>query len=141
MLESVYSYGLVIIFSGIKFIFGPTMSFGLGLSYWEAVCCTTAGMMLYVGVVSFMGQTIRRYIQLRQKRRKLFTSGNRWKVRFWRKYGLIGTAWATPIILTPVGGTMLALSFGEKPLRIIIHMLFSAIFWSMAICFGIYLFK
>jgi len=50
---------------------------------------------------------------------------------FWSKYGLTGVALFTPVFLTPIGGTILALSLGYSKEKILFYMLISAISWSV----------
>ncbi len=119
----------------IKFIFGPTIGFASGLSYWETVFCTVLGMMLAVCAVSFLGLPFRNFLLLRfAKNTKRFSPRKRMVVRIWKKYGIIGIAFLTPLILTPIGGSIIAVSFGEKTPKIISYMLISAIFWAIILC-------
>jgi hypothetical protein len=46
----------------------------------------------------------------------------------------------TPVVLTPIGGTLLAVSSGSPKEKIIIYMLVSASFWSVVISLLIYFF-
>jgi hypothetical protein len=57
-----------------------------------------------------------------------------------RKYGLGGIAFFTPLILTPIGGTLLALSTNKPRENILVYMLISAIFWSTLFTFAVYSF-
>jgi hypothetical protein len=45
-----------------------------------------------------------------------------------------GVAFLTPLIFTPIGGTILLTSFGSPRKHILISMLISAVFW--AVCFS-----
>jgi hypothetical protein len=45
----------------------------------------------------------------------------------------------TPVILTPIGGTLLAVGFGSPRPKILLYMLISAGFWSVVLTFSIYL--
>ena len=49
-------------------------------------------------------------------------------VKLWRKRGMLGVAFLTPVLFSPIIGTMIAISFGEQKRNIIIKMLISAIF-------------
>jgi hypothetical protein len=57
-----------------------------------------------------------------------------------RKYGLGGIAFFTPLIFTPIGGTLLALSTNKPREKILVYMLISAIFWSALFTFAVYAF-
>ncbi|MDL5045999.1 hypothetical protein QQ054_08125 [Oscillatoria amoena NRMC-F 0135] len=58
----------------------------------------------------------------------------------WRKYGLAGVALLTPLIFTPIGGTILAVAFGSPKDKILIYMFISAVFWAVMFSTLIYLF-
>ena len=51
-----------------------------------------------------------------------------------------GVALLTPIILTPIGGTLLAVSSGSPRRKIIVYMFISSSFWSVVISSAIYFF-
>jgi hypothetical protein len=46
----------------------------------------------------------------------------------------------TPIILTPIGGTLLAVSSGSPREKIVFYMFISASFWSVVISSAVYFF-
>jgi membrane protein DedA with SNARE-associated domain len=125
-------YISVLIASMLKFIGGPLSGVALGLHWVETFVCTVAGMMASVFIFTFLGQTLK-YTLLRRfyKARRLFTPRNRRIVRIWRKYGMAGVAFLTPLILTPIGGTIVAASFGESKAKIFFYMLVSALFWGL----------
>jgi len=60
----------------------------------------------------------------------LFTKRNRRFVIFWRKYGLFGVSFLTPLVFSPIIGTLLVNAFGGSKKKIITYMLISAAFWS-----------
>ncbi|HZB13588.1 MAG TPA: hypothetical protein VE467_11185, partial [Chryseolinea sp.] len=74
------------------------------------------------------------------KKRNKFSPRNRRFVTIWKKYGLIGVAALTPILLTPIGGTLLALSSGSPKDKIIFYMFISASVWSVIMSVGLYFF-
>ena len=65
------------------------------------------------------------------KKRRLFTKRNRRFVIIWKKFGLFGVTFLTPIIFTPIGGAILVSYLGGKRRTILYYMLVSAVFWSM----------
>ena len=124
-------YISVIVTSMFKFLIGPPVGYQLDLSFLESFLLTTLGMMAGVIVFTFLGRQIKIHIYDRFIRPKqLFTPRNRRIVRVWRKYGLLGIAFLTPIFLSPPGGTLIAVSFGEKRRRIFLYMFVSGAFWS-----------
>ena len=69
----------------------------------------------------------------RRKKRKIFTRKNRRFVKVWRKYGVPGIAFFTPILLSPPGGSILANAFGGKRKEIIKWMWIFGAAWSLII--------
>jgi len=130
-------YGTVFLGSMFKFIFGPLTGAASGLSLWETTLISVGGMMTSVLIFSLIGQGARKVwvTQLRKHNspRPLFTRANRRIVTVWKHFGLGGIAFFTPLIFSPIVGTMLAVSFGETPRRIVPAMLLSAIFWGVAL--------
>lgn len=120
------------VFSGsmFKFILGPILGSLSKLSIVEIALLTAGGMMTSVLIVSLLGARLRKFIQRRfYKKRKLFSKKTRRQVIFWRRYGLKGVAFLTPILFSPIVGTLLATSYGESTKKIIVYMLISSIFW------------
>lgn len=133
-------YLSVLITSMFKFLVGPLVGYQLRLSFFESFLMTLLGMMLGVLVFVYLGQQLKKHLIARFFQKKLFSPRNRRLVRIWRRYGLIGIAFLTPILLSPPGGTLIAASFGEKKMKIIYYMFFSGLFWSAATVALVYLF-
>lgn len=126
--------------SMLKFIFGPLGGFAAGLELVTTILVTVAGMMTVVFSFTYAGTWIREKIIHRFfGKRKRFTQNNRKFVRIWKKYGLFGVAALTPVLLTPIGGTLLALSSGSPKEKIIIFMFISASVWSVVFSVAVYL--
>lgn len=70
------------------------------------------------------------YVKKDQKR-KLFTPANRRIVKVWQRFGLLGIAFITPVILSIPIGTVIASGFAGNRKRVIIYMFFSVLFWSL----------
>ncbi len=66
-----------------------------------------------------------------QKNKKIFSARSRKFVRLWRKYGLIGVAFLTPVIISIPIGTILVNAFEDNKKKIFIYMFFSILFWSV----------
>ncbi len=125
-----------------KFVLGPITALPLELPYLAAVALTAGGMMTTVCLLTFAGSGLRnRWMAQLNRNRKRFSLRSRRMVRIWRKYGILGTAVLTPILLTPIGGTLVAIAFGEKKWRIVYYMLGSAIFWGFVITAAVYYFR
>ena len=128
-------YGTVFVGSMFKFIFGPVTGEASGLPAWQTCGLTIAGMMASVLIFSLVGQEARKnwVSRLRRKGTSLtFTTKNRRIVMIWSRFGLGGIAFFTPVIFSPIIGTMLAVSFGVPTRRIVPAMLASALFWGLA---------
>ncbi len=123
----------------VKFILGPTTGFLQGLAVWETFGCTVVGMMLSVSIVLGLGTPMRNFlIETFGKDQKRFTPRKRMIVRVWKKYGLAGIAFLTPLILTPIGGSLITVSIGEKTKRILLFMLLSACLWGFVLTLTVY---
>lgn len=124
-----------------KFVAGPLGGYVAGFSYLGTVLLTASGMMGSVLVFTYLGKALKKYvINNLFKNRKKFTPRNRKFVAVWRKYGTNGVAFLTPVILTPIGGTLLMTSMGTPRKTIVVTMLLSAVFWSFIITGVIYFF-
>jgi len=122
----------VFLFSMLKFIFGPTLGFAARLHFITTVLATIGGMMTTVVAFTYFGEWMRTILSKRFFReQKKFTPKNRRKVTLWRKYGLTWIAFLTPLFLTPLGGTLLAVSSGSPKEKIIFFMLISATAWAL----------
>jgi hypothetical protein len=128
-------YFSIFLFSMVKFVLGPVTALPLGVPYLATVALTAGGMMATVCLLTFAGAGLRQRLN---RNRRVFTPRNRRLVRIWRKYGIAGTALLTPLLLTPIGGTLVAVAFGEKKWRIVVYMLGSAVFWGFVITAAIF---
>ncbi|MEZ0542314.1 hypothetical protein [Fibrella arboris] len=132
-------YISVALASMLKFIGGPLAGLALKLSWHETAICSAIGMMASVLLVLFAGSAISQ-LQARYQKAvpRLFSKRTRLAVRIWQKSGLAGIALLTPILLTPIGGTALAISFRVPMPRIILAMLMSGSFWGVVLSWGMY---
>jgi hypothetical protein len=141
MLEELVKAIPVYFSSMLKFIFGPLGGYMAGLNLVTTILTTVASMMTVVLGLAFFGDYLKKDL-LRSffERRKKFSDRNRRFVTIWRKYGLLGVAALTPVLLTPIGGTLLAISFGTPRNKLIIYMFVSAAVWSVVLSSGFYFF-
>ena len=122
-----------------KFVFGPIGGYAARLNIVTTIIATTAGSMTVVLLFAFFGNFIRTKIMHRFfNKRKLFTVRNRRFVTIWKKYGIIGIAVLTPILLTPIGGSILAVSFGAPRNKLILYMLITSTFWAIVFSVLVY---
>lgn len=134
--EAAYVYFLSI----FKFIFGPVLGLSYGFGVIWTAALTTLGTLTAAIVFSFFGPQIRAFFSLffkKKKQKKVFTKKNRRFVKIWNKYGVAGIAFFTPILLTPIGGTILANAFGGKKSEIIKYMLLWSAFWSVTLTYAL----
>ncbi len=123
---------LIVYFTAIfKFVPAPLIALYQNLTILEATILTTLGTMTTVITLTFAGERFRKFI-LRKffRKRKLFTPGNRKKVRFIRKYGIKGVAFLTPVVFGPVIGALLASTLGAAKHKIFISMAICCLFWA-----------
>ena len=125
----------------IKFVAGPFGGYMMGLSLFTTILTTVASMMTVVIGLSFFGDFLRkRVLDKFFAKRKKFSERSRKLITNWRKYGLPGVAALTPLLLTPIGGTLIALSFGTPRDKLIVYMFVSAAVWSVILSGVFYLF-
>ncbi len=131
----------ILLLTMLKFIAGPTLGYAAGFSFIATVLITIGGMMSSVLLFTYLGTLLRQKVLRRFfKRRKLFTKRNRRFVKIWKRYGVVGISFLTPLILTPIGGTILLTSVGSPKNKIVWTMLVSSIFWSLFFTAVIYSF-
>ena len=135
-MSELIKYVLVYALSGFKFIFGPTMGAAYGFSIVLTGVLTTLGMMTTVYVISYFGPQIRLLmVRLFGKRKKepVFSPRRRRFVRIWKKYGIQGIAFLTPLLLTPVGGAFFANALGVQRKDIFKWMWIFGTFWAFVL--------
>jgi len=127
---------VVVLPSGLKFFLGPIFGYLAGYHITIRLVGTVAGMMTSVFVFTFFGDLIRLAIHKwfpPKKKKKRFTAGNRRIVTVWKKFGMVGVAALTPVLFTPIPGTIIAVSFGAPRNKIFLYMFISAVIWSFII--------
>lgn len=124
--------------SMLKFIFGPAGGYAVGLHLATTIVTTVAGTMTVVVVLTYFGNWMRNTVFSRFPRRKLLKPSP-FLDRIWKRYGLVGIAALTPLLLTPIGGALLAVGTGSPREKILIYMLISSSVWATAISTAIYL--
>jgi hypothetical protein len=124
----------------LKVFFGPTLGYATGLHIITTILVTIGGMMASVTLFTFFGTWLREKILIRfqKKNQKKFTPNKRKLVSLWKKYGLVGVAVLTPLLLTPIGGTIVAVSFGSPKQKILLYMFISATIFAIGMSFAIY---
>ena len=127
--------------SMLKFVFGPLGGYAAKINVVTTILATVAGTMTVVLLFAFAGDWMRENVINRFfPKRKKFSERNRRFVTIWKKYGVAGVAFLTPILLTPIGGTLVAISFGSPRDKLILYMFISASAWASVFSLAIYLF-
>jgi hypothetical protein len=122
----------------IKFFAGPVLGAAAGYNAWEIIAVSVSGMMTSVTFFTFLGTRVKKALQARSsKQKKVFSKKNRRIVRIWNAYGEVGIAALTPILLTPIGGTLILVSFGSDKRKILLYMLLSGLAWGALFSFSI----
>ena len=121
----------VFLFSTVKFLAGPLAGNTMGLGFWPTLGLTVAGMMTSVFIISGVGRAWVRHRQLQRRLRRapVFSKRSRNIIKIFRRFGMGGIAFLTPILLSPIGGTVIATLLGVPRTRILLHMLWSAVLW------------
>jgi hypothetical protein len=139
MWELFLQYFTVYLFSSVKFIGGPVLGIAYGLNFFETAIATVLGMMTSVYLLSYFKSFFRdKFLKYVISEKKLLK--NERALAIWDKYGIKGIAFLTPILFSPMIGTILALSFGGARRKVVFYMFISAVFWAVIYCGGIYFF-
>lgn len=132
MLDTLLKYAYVYLGSMFKFVLGPMTGTFSHLTFIETAIFTTLGMMTTVLIISLLGEPLRkRMIQRFRRNKPLFTKRNRMIVRVWSRFGLKGVAFLTPLLLSPIGGAIIATSFGGSRRKLFTYMFISAAAWGV----------
>ncbi|AWM35500.1 hypothetical protein DDQ68_18615 [Hymenobacter nivis] len=115
----------------VKFLGGPLAGVSMGLPFGLTLLLTVAGMMTTVFIISGVGRVWVRHRQQQRRLRRvpIFSSRSRNIIKVFRRFGMGGIAFLTPVLLSPIGGTVIATLLGVPRGRILLHMLWSAVFW------------
>jgi hypothetical protein len=143
-LEDVWQIIAVILLSSVKFgLGGVPLALGLyHFSFFKTVVTTSIGGILGIIVFGYLSDVILRYTKnfvkkWREKHpgkvRKKFTLKNKLIVKVKRRFGLVGLAILTPTLLSMPLGMLLAERYFHNKERVILYMITSVIFWSVAI--------
>lgn len=138
MLEEVLSYLGIFLLACIKSIFPPILGPAAGMNKLEIIIVTVAGLMTSVTLFTFVGEKIKKkVIPIFIKQPKKFSKRSRRMVTTWKKYGIIGTCFLTPLILSPVGGSLLVSSVGAPRKQVFFYMFVFGLFWAVIWTFSV----
>lgn len=137
MATDIIKYLSVFLLSMVKFFGGPLAGVSMGLSFGITFALTVTGMMTSVFIFSGIGGMFSTwYIQQRRlKQKPIFNKKSRRLVQVWQRFGMSGIAFLTPVLLSPIIGTIVATVLGARQRHIMLHMLWSAVFWGLTFTF------
>jgi uncharacterized membrane protein len=132
----------VFLLSTVKFVFGAVpMALAMGFSFFEAVTITSLGG--FTGVIFFVTMSDKIVTNLKKRKekkiqqhiqpKKIFTRKNKTIIRVKKRFGLLGIALLTPLLLSIPIGCFLAVRYFKDKQRILVYMFGSILFWSIAI--------
>lgn len=162
-MEGLLKIVFVVLVSSVKFVAGPSFAYlndEYRFTFFETVSYCVAGGMLGVWVFTFFSLEIQIGINwVRRKAllalygtkliirpgheedlvhpidqtRKVFTKRSRRFVKLWRKYGLAGVAFLTPVVISIPVGTVILNLFEDHKRKIFFYMFVSILFWSIVL--------
>ncbi len=130
-------YLTVFALSMVKFLGGPLAGVSMGLPFGSTLGLTVAGMMTSVAVFSVVGARVSQWYNRRARRRgkPVFSTSSRRTVRVFQRFGIGGIAFLTPLLFSPIVGTIIATVLGGGRRQILLHMLWSAVLWGVTFTF------
>lgn len=140
MSEWVQIIGLFLL-SSTKFLFAPSSVVAAGFSFFETLLITTLGGWFGVLIFYYFGRILidlilRGFIKIKNgppKEKKTFTFTNKLIVRTKAKYGLIGLALITPVIISIPVGSIIAARYFSRTRGTIYYLFMSVLFWSLVL--------
>lgn len=134
MLPEILKYASVFAVSMFKFVAGPVAGVAAGVPAVLTWGLSVAGMMTAVLLISSVGKVWALHLRRKreQKGKPLFSRRSRRIVSIYRRFGMGGIAFLTPILFSPIGGTVIATQLHVPRWRILLHMLWSAVLWGGA---------
>lgn len=126
--------GILLVFgvSMLKFLFAFPIAIKQNINLPLTVVTTSLGMMTTVGIIVLFKNPIKIFFyKIYFNKRNKFTKTNRRIISIYQKFGLWGIAFATPPLLTPIGGTLVAVTRGESTQKILLTMFTSSIVWGI----------
>jgi len=160
---NVFELLLVMLLSGIKFLFAPVISISYGYNFLETTLFTSIGGILgllffyYLSkwiiqkyyrycptvVFYFAGEDARQKLiasQCGKKSKKKFTKKNKFLIKIRKKYGYFGVIFLTPVLLSIPIGAFIAQKYYSKNKKILIYLSVSVTIWSACLSSMYFLF-
>lgn len=138
MLEEILKYLGIYLLACLKSILPPVLGPAAGMSNFEIIVITVVGLMTSVVIFTFLGERIKKdIVPIFFKNPKKFSPKTRRMVRIWRRYGIIGVCFLTPLILSPPGGALLVSSVGAPRKQVFLYMLIFGVMWATIWTFSV----
>jgi hypothetical protein len=141
--EEMWKIISVILLSSVKFgLGGIPLALFYQFSFFKIVVTTSIGGILGIITFSYLSDQILKLVDYLtskwksthpSKPQKKFTFKNKMIVKIKTKFGLIGLAILTPTVLSMPLGMFLAKRYFHNSQRILLYMISSVLFWSIAI--------
>lgn len=139
MIDEALTYFSIYVLCMFKIIFGPIIGYSKGIHPLLTTLLTIAGMMTTITIFGLLGEQLRHTAFIRFfKFKKVFSKKSRRFVKIWKKYGIIGISFFTPILLSPPGGAILAVAFGGSKKQMMIYMFVFSVIWTFIITYAFY---
>ena len=134
MFSEILKYISIYLLSMTKFMAGPSVGVAIGMPMFWTIVISILGMMTSVLIFTLIGERtgypwITRLVNYIRSRKGL---NSRFQY-LWDRFGVAGVTFLTPILFTPIIGTILVSAMGSPRGKIIIYMFFSAVFWSITL--------
>ena len=124
-------------FCGLKFFFAIPAVVLKGYSFWETIGIAVTGGLISFFIFFYFGEFLKmifiKYFRKKDKPSKKFNRRNRFIITIKGKYGLIGLAVITPIILSVPLGSILAGRYFDTDRKTIPFMTLSIVLWAFAL--------
>jgi len=138
MMEEVLTYLGIFLLACLKSILPPLLGPAAGMKSWEIIVITVAGLMTSVVIFNFLGERIKEHVlPIFIKKPKKFSPKTRRMVRLWRRYGIIGVCFLTPLVLSPPGGAFLVATVGAPRKQVFLYMLIFGLMWATIWTFSV----
>ena len=134
MYSELLKYVSVYLLSMTKFMAGPSIGMAVGMPILGTVVISVLGMMTSVLIFSVIGEKsgyprISKLIDYVKSKKSI----NDRFMYLWKRFGVAGVTFLTPVFFTPIIGTILVVAMGSPKTKILLYMFLSAVFWSITL--------
>jgi membrane protein DedA with SNARE-associated domain len=138
--EILKAFSLVFLPSMLKGILGPLGGYVAGLNIATTIIGSVAGMMTTVSLITYSGEWLRKHVIDRFVKKKDPKKEPGFFARLFTRYGLAGVAFFSPLFLTPIAGSIIAVGLSKSKEKILFAMFVSSSAWAIVFTLGIYFF-